>query len=37
MGRPEVIAGTPICRRTAFILDKFLTNQHAIKTSKKGR
>jgi hypothetical protein len=28
--RPEVIVGTPICRRTAFILDKFLSNQQEI-------
>jgi hypothetical protein len=28
--RPEVITGTPICRRTAFALDKFLANQQEI-------
>jgi glycosyltransferase involved in cell wall biosynthesis len=28
--RPEVIVGTPICRRTSFILDKFLSNQQEI-------
>ena len=27
---PEIIVGTPICRRTAFILDKFLSNQQEI-------
>ena len=30
MGRPEVMAGTPICRRAAFVLDKFLANQREI-------
>ena len=30
MGRPEVIMGAPICRRTAFALDKFLANQQEI-------
>lgn len=29
-GRPEVVAGTPICRRAAFVLDKFLANQREI-------
>jgi glycosyltransferase involved in cell wall biosynthesis len=30
MGKPAVIVGTPICRRTAFALDKFLANQREI-------
>jgi hypothetical protein len=30
MSRPEVIAGAPVCRRTAFALDKFLANQQEI-------
>ena len=30
MSRPEVITGTPICRRAAFVLDKFLANQREI-------
>jgi len=30
MGRPEVIVGAPLCRRTAFVLDKFLSNQQEI-------
>jgi hypothetical protein len=30
MARPEVITGTPICRRAAFVLDKFLANQREI-------
>jgi hypothetical protein len=30
VARPDVIAGTPICRRSAFVLDKFLTNQREI-------
>jgi hypothetical protein len=28
--RPDVILGTPLCRRTAFVLDKFLSNQQEI-------
>lgn len=27
---PDVIVGTPICRRTSFVLDKFLSNQQEI-------
>lgn len=30
MAKPEIISGTPICRRTAFVLDKFLANQREI-------
>lgn len=30
MGRPEVIVGAPLCQRTAFVLDKFLSNQREI-------
>ena len=30
VARPEVIAGAPLCRRTAFMLDKFLANQREI-------
>ena len=30
MNRPDIIVGTPICRRTSFILDKFLPNQQEI-------
>lgn len=30
MDRPEVIVGAPLCRRTAFVLDKFLANQQEI-------
>jgi hypothetical protein len=28
--RPDVIVGTPLCRRTSFVLDKFLSNQQEI-------
>lgn len=31
--RPDVIVGVPICRRTAFVLDKFLANQREIQAS----
>ena len=27
---PDVVIGSPICRRTAFVLDKFLSNQREI-------
>lgn len=30
VGKPDVIVGAPICRRAAFILDKFLANQQEI-------
>jgi len=30
VGKPDVIVGAPICRRTAFALDKFLANQREI-------
>ena len=30
---PDVIVGTPICRRTSFVLDKFLLNQQEIQWS----
>jgi hypothetical protein len=30
VARPEVIMGVPLCRRTAFLLDKFLANQREI-------
>jgi hypothetical protein len=36
MSRPEVIAGAPICRRTAFALDKFLANQREIQRAYPG-
>lgn len=36
MGRPDVIAGAPICRRTAFALDKFLANQREIQQAYPG-
>ena len=29
----DVIVGTPICRRTSFVLDKFLSNQQEIQRS----
>ena len=28
--KPEVIVGTPLCRSTAFVLDKFLSNQQKM-------
>jgi hypothetical protein len=28
--KPDVIVGTPLCRRTSFVLDKFLSNQREI-------
>ncbi|MFC1904405.1 glycosyltransferase family A protein [Chloroflexota bacterium] len=33
---PDVIVGTPICRRTSFILDKFLSNQQEIQQAYPG-
>lgn len=30
MNRPDVIVGAPLCRRTSFVLDKFLSNQQEI-------
>jgi len=30
LSKPDVIVGTPLCRRTAFVLDKFLSNQQEI-------
>jgi len=30
LSRPEVIIGAPLCRRTSFVLDKFLSNQKEI-------
>jgi hypothetical protein len=30
MDRPDVVVGAPLCRRTAFILDEFLSNQQEI-------
>lgn len=33
---PDVIVGVPICRRTSFVLDKFLTNQREIQTAYPG-
>ena len=30
---PDVIAGVPICRRTAFVLDRFLANQREIQAA----
>jgi hypothetical protein len=30
MNRPDVILGAPICRRTSFVLGKFLANQQEI-------
>jgi len=30
VGKPDVITGAPICRRTAFALDEFLANQREI-------
>ena len=34
--RPDVIVGTPLCRRTSFILDKFLSNQQEIQQAYPG-
>ncbi len=36
MAEPEIIAGTPICRRAAFVLDKFLANQREIQRAYPG-
>jgi len=36
MGKPDVIVGAPICRRTAFALDKFLANQREIQQAYPG-
>jgi hypothetical protein len=36
VAEPEVIAGTPICRRAAFVLDKFLANQREIQQAYPG-
>jgi len=33
---PDVIVGVPICRRTSFVLDKFLANQREIQTAYLG-
>lgn len=33
---PDVIVGTPLCRRTAFVLDKFLSNQQEIQKACPG-
>jgi hypothetical protein len=30
VANPEVVMGTPVCRRTAFVLDKFLASQREI-------
>src|SRR4030042_1230463 len=30
LSKSDVIVGTPLCRRTAFMLDKFLSNQQEI-------
>ena len=30
MNRPDVTVGAPLCRRTSFVLDKFLSNQQEI-------
>ncbi len=34
--KSDVIVGTPLCRRTAFMLDKFLTNQQEIQQAYPG-
>jgi glycosyltransferase involved in cell wall biosynthesis len=36
MSKPDVIVGAPICRRTAFALDKFLDNQREIQQAYPG-
>jgi len=33
---PDVVVGTPICRRTSFVLDKFLSNQQEIQQAYPG-
>jgi hypothetical protein len=30
LSKSDVIVGTPLCRRTAFVLDKFLSNQQEV-------
>lgn len=34
---PDVIVGVPICRRTSFVLDRFLANQREIQMACPGR
>jgi len=34
--RPDVVVGVPICRRTAYVLDKFLCNQEEIQKAYPG-
>jgi hypothetical protein len=36
LSKSDVIVGTPVCRRTSFVLDKFLSNQQEIQQAYPG-